>query len=38
MLNFLGFCTGSREGLQLKNKQKNLASAELAGPAAVQWQ
>jgi hypothetical protein len=27
MLNFLGFCTGYREGLQFKNKQKNLASA-----------
>jgi hypothetical protein len=27
MLKFLGFCTGSREGLQFKNKQNNLASA-----------
>jgi hypothetical protein len=27
MLNFLGFCTGYREGLQFKNKQKHLASA-----------
>jgi hypothetical protein len=27
MLNFLGFCIGYREGLQFKNKQKNLASA-----------
>jgi hypothetical protein len=27
MLKILGFCTGYREGLQFKNKQKNLASA-----------
>jgi hypothetical protein len=27
MLKFLGFCTGYREGLQFKNKQKNPASA-----------